>query len=215
MLKQKKYDLLHTHEEAGFFAANLSKKFRILHLYDMHSSLPQQLSNFKYSKSKILRTTFERLEAMTIKSAHAVITICPELHSYVDSHYPGKFNKLIENVADNSSVFMNMPKLHDLKEQYNLKQKKIILYSGTLEPYQGIDLLINASRLVIEKFPHVRFVIVGGRPGQVENCKQLARQLGVNENFIFTGQWPPQEIPQLLNLQMCWSLQGLRETIHH
>jgi len=105
MLKNGSYDLLHTHEEAGFVGNYLAKKQGILHLYDMHSSLPQQLSNFKFSKSNFLIRLFEQLEAHTIKNATALITICPELFEYVKGNFPNKFNKLIENVADNSLVF--------------------------------------------------------------------------------------------------------------
>src|SRR5262245_23025580 len=101
LLARRRYDLLHTHEEAGFMGIRLSRKVGTLHLYDMHSSLPQQLSNFKFTRSQMLIRLFERLEAATIASAQAVITICPELYSYVHERYPDKYNKLIENVADN------------------------------------------------------------------------------------------------------------------
>jgi len=83
MLRRGHYDLIHSHEEAGFFATYLAKKFNTLHLYDMHSSLPQQLSNFKFTRSGLIRSTFEKLESHTIRNADAVITICPELFDYV------------------------------------------------------------------------------------------------------------------------------------
>jgi glycosyltransferase involved in cell wall biosynthesis len=48
MMVFHRYDVLHTHEEAAFFGVLLSKIFRTPHIYDMHSSLPHQLENFKY-----------------------------------------------------------------------------------------------------------------------------------------------------------------------
>ena len=38
----------------------------IPHLYDMHSSLPQQLSNFKYSESGALRRVFDWAEGQMV-----------------------------------------------------------------------------------------------------------------------------------------------------
>ncbi len=200
LLKRNRYDLLHTHEEAGFMGIRLSRKFGTLHLYDMHSSLPQQLSNFKFTRSQKLINLFERLEGMTIASAQAVITICPELHNYVHARYPAKYNKLIENVADNSTVFGEHAAPLDLKKQYQLNGETIVLYAGTLEPYQGIGMLIESAARVVQQHPHVRFMVVGGHPGQVQTHRERAQRLGVGGQFLFTGQRPPEEIPQFMQL---------------
>ncbi len=200
LLQQNRYEVLHTHEEAGFMGIRLSRRFGLPHLYDMHSSLPQQLSNFKYSQNPLLVRTFERLEAATINSAQAVITICPELHHYVRERFPGKFNKLIENVADNSEVFATPVDVHELKQRYRLNGETVVLYTGTLEPYQGLDLLIAASPRVVKEQPQTRFLVVGGKPEQVRDNQEKARQLGVSDQFIFTGQRPPEEIPQFMRL---------------
>ena len=167
LLKKNKYDMLHTHEEAGFMGIRLAKKYKLLHLYDMHSSLPQQLENFKYSKSRVLTKIFDTLEDATINSAQAVITICPELWNYVTDKFPGKYNKLIENVADNSLVFGEHKNDPEFKKQYDLNGETCILYTGTFEAYQGLDLLIQSSKRVVEKDKHVKFVVVGGKPEQV------------------------------------------------
>ena len=53
-----RYDAIHSHEEMGLVGVWLAKWLGIPHLYDMHSSLPQQLSNFKYSQSSALRGFF-------------------------------------------------------------------------------------------------------------------------------------------------------------
>ncbi len=220
LLRRQPYDLIHTHEEAGFFGIRLSRKFGTLHLYDMHSSLPQQLSNFKYSQAKALVRVFDRLEAATINSAQAVITICPELFNYVKSRFPEKYNKLIENVADNAVVFgETSPNGHgkiaaaELARGYGLPVKTngtpqgggkngaaTVLYTGTFEPYQGLDLLIAASQPVLARYSNVRFLVVGGKPEQVAQYQEKTERLGVSGKFIFTGQRPPEEIPLFMHL---------------
>lgn len=200
LLRRQPYDLIHTHEEAGFFGIRLSRKFDTLHLYDMHSSLPQQLHNFRFSRSKTLVRVFEKLEEATIRSAHAVITICPELFNYVKARFPSTYNQLIENVADNSVAF-DMPKgKEDLGKLLNFNGASVILYTGTFEPYQGLDLLIDASRVVLSQRQDVRFVVVGGKPEQVEFYKRKAASAGVAEGFAFTGQVPPAEVPRFITL---------------
>ena len=46
-----KYDVIHSHEEGGVIGVILSWILRVPHLYDMHSSLPQQLTNFAFTGS--------------------------------------------------------------------------------------------------------------------------------------------------------------------
>ena len=200
LLARRSYDVLHTHEEAGFMGIRLSRKFGALHLYDMHSSLPQQLSNFRFTRSRMLIRCFERLEAATIASAQAVITICPELYNYVHERYPDLYNKLSVNVADNSTVFAAPAAPIDLRGRYQLNGETIVLYAGTLEPYQGIGMLIESAANVVSKHAHVRFLVVGGQPEQVQTHRAMAQQLGVGEKFLFTGQRPPEEIPHFMQL---------------
>jgi glycosyltransferase involved in cell wall biosynthesis len=178
----------------------------------MHSSLPQQLSNFKYSRAKTLTTFFEKLEAAAINSAQAVITICPELFNYVKTRFPQKYIKLIENVADNALVFGETLKngngkidAAELAQRHGISTngkdgKTTILYTGTFEPYQGLDLLIQSSQPVLARHRETRFLIVGGNSEQVVQYREKTNKLGVSEKFIFTGQRPPQEIPEFMKL---------------
>jgi hypothetical protein len=77
------YDVIHTHEEAGLLGAIVARWVGAHHLYDMHSSLPQQLQNFKaYNYAPIVKS-FELMERFVIRRADVVIAICPELLQHV------------------------------------------------------------------------------------------------------------------------------------
>src|SRR5262249_57422729 len=58
----ERYDAIHSHEEGGLIGAVLAAILRVPHLYDMHSSLPQQLTNFAFSGSKGVRAIFVALD---------------------------------------------------------------------------------------------------------------------------------------------------------
>lgn len=201
LLIKNKYDVIHSHEEAGFFGAWFASKLGIMHLYDMHSSLPQQLTNFKFTKIKFLINLFESLERRTIERSDALITICPELFNYVNELYPEKIQVLIENVADNNDVF-DQPGLEelDIREKYKLNSKTIVLYAGTFEPYQGLDLLIESSKTVVANNKNVTFTLVGGNPEQVEYYQQMVKKNKLNDYFVFTGQVKPDMVPRFLDV---------------
>jgi len=201
LLLKNKYDIIHTHEEAAFWGVPLAKLFHTAHLYDMHSSLPQQLHNFKFTTSRIFIQLFEKLESWVINNSAAAITICPELQNYVEQHFPEKQSTLIENVADNSIVFPPCPNhKKELQQKYNLKSP-VVLYYGTFEPYQGIDLLIKSAVKVIEQLEGaVHFVLVGGQMSQVDYYSELAENQNVASFFTFTGFQPPEMIPSFVSL---------------
>ena len=196
LLKQNTYDVIHSHEEAAFFAVRLAKKYNMLHVYDMHSSLPQQLSNFNAFNLGFFKNIFEHLENKVLTTCDAVITICPELADLVKEHNLNTPHELIENTADDSKVFSSSNV--NVRKQHSLQDKKIILYTGTFEAYQGIDILLHAFKTTLKVYSHAYLIMVGGRKEQVEKYKQLAENLSIEKSILFTGTVHPSEIPSYL-----------------
>jgi hypothetical protein len=96
-LLSQRYDVIHTHEEAGLMGALVARWVKAHHLYDMHSSLPQQLKNFKaYNYAPIVKF-FEILERFVVRRADAIIAICPELSQHVATIDKERPCFLIEN----------------------------------------------------------------------------------------------------------------------
>ena len=93
----QRYDVIHTHEEAGILGAVVARWAKAHHLYDMHSSLPQQLKNFKtYNYAPIIKV-FEAMERFVVRRADVVIAICPELSQHVATIDKERPCFLIEN----------------------------------------------------------------------------------------------------------------------
>ncbi len=191
---RKKYDLIHTHEEAGFWGVPLSRIRRIPHVYDMHSSLPQQLRNFQFTRSGIVIGIFRSLERWVLRHAGGVIAICEDLYRYACGSGYAEKTVLIENVIDYGMIFGSEDRSEELRKKYGLDNQKVALYTGTFEAYQGLDLLIQSAAEVVKKVPRIRFLLVGGHPRQVDIYREMARAKGLESYFIFTGQVQPQEI---------------------
>jgi glycosyltransferase involved in cell wall biosynthesis len=197
LLTRHRYALVHAHEEAVFLALLLKPIFRFKLVYDMHSSLPQQLSNFNYTSNKIIVNTFERLEIKSLEKSEAIITICPDLYHYVNKVLPGnQKNTLIENsilepvrLKQQHRRGVGSPAM-DQDTPIPTTFKTLVVYAGTLEHYQGIDLLVNAIVHVVAEDATIGFIIVGGTVEQVTRFSKQANSLGVQDNVIFTGQVP-------------------------
>ena len=189
------YDAIHSHEEMGLVGMWLSKLMGIPHLYDMHSSLPQQLSNFRFSGSALLRRVFDAAETRMIAGSDVVITICQELQDTVTAMGHGDRAILIENVMGGDVEEPPTLTPASLRERWGIPaDAPIVLYTGTFEAYQGLELLIQAATLLAQTHPAARVLIVGGEPAQVAAAQQLAAATRAG-NVVFTGQQPAREIP--------------------
>ena len=70
----------------------------------------------------------------------------------------------------------------------------VVLYAGSFESYQGLDLLVGASSTVVQKRNNVRFLCLGGNDVQIAKVKAWAQQHGVAGHFILPGTVPPEEV---------------------
>lgn len=204
LLISRKYDFVHAHEEAGFMCLFLKPIFRFKLVYDMHSSLPQQLTNFKFTKSRILIGIFEKLENATLRAADAVITICEDLYIYAESILQGnRLHVLIENslfdpIRQKESAPLNFQDYLPNKGKHHCpRAHKWIVYTGTLEPYQGMDIVVQAFRNVQDKDPMAQLIIAGGSERQVREYRNLANRLAVIPNCLFIGSVPKNVANQL------------------
>lgn len=187
MLLTRRYDVVHSHEEAAFFAFFLSKLFRTPHLYDMHSSLPKQLTNFNFGNYRPIVNLFGVLENWVLRTCDVVLTIGSDLEDHV-LHVNKKANHIrIENIAVHNGLSSDDQAVADLRQSLDLAGKTTIVYTGTFETYQGLDVLFAGAKEVAAAHPEVRFVMVGGKPEQVASWKQEVDQMGIGSNVIFTG----------------------------
>jgi glycosyltransferase involved in cell wall biosynthesis len=194
-----RYDVVHSHEEGAAIGVVLAALLGVPHLYDMHSSLPQQLTNFKFSRSRMLRWCFERFERVAVGRSRVVIVICPELERLVKELRPAFDPVLIENAPGAGDITIGGDRV-TIRARYGLDARTpVILYTGTFEAYQGLDLLFAAMKVVLHTRPDARLVLAGGRPAQVEQARRETAALGLGQAVIFAGERPADEIPALLD----------------
>jgi glycosyltransferase involved in cell wall biosynthesis len=190
-----KYDLIHTHEEGNVMGVLCQKMTKIPHLYDMHSSLVQQMENFRFTRSRIVIGFFGIIERLSLRNAASVIVICRTLYDHAAGITPEAKLTLIENFMDDRPAASDREKLLRLKREINPDGKKIVMYTGTLETYQGIPLLLDSLDFLNDDF---RLVLIGGNPPQVEELRRKLQAKGSAKRVLLLGQKPAAEIPYYL-----------------
>jgi glycosyltransferase involved in cell wall biosynthesis len=180
--------------------ARLRRSTGLPHLYDMHSSLPQQLANFGKFNWGPMVAAFRRLEEETLRGSDGVIAICQSLHDHViASGYTGPL-AMIENTLEYPHEEAGPAEIRELRGRLQLREGPVVMYTGTLEAYQRLDLLLDAAAHVREQVAGVTFVVVGGTPAQVAELRRMASVRGVEDVFRFVEAVPPDEVPRFHQL---------------
>ncbi len=194
-----RYDAVHSHEEGGVIGAALAAVLRVPHLYDMHSSLPQQLTNFAFSRSRAMAAFFRAVERFMIRRSRVIVVICPSLQDTVRAVDPGARTILIENAPGSAEERATETQARAVRDGLGIApETPIVLYTGTFEAYQGLDLLFDAMARVKRERPDVRLVLAGGKPHQVEAARAQAAAAGVLDVTVFAGERPASDIPAYL-----------------
>jgi glycosyltransferase involved in cell wall biosynthesis len=158
-LARERYACVHALEEAAFPAALLAAAYRTPLLYDMQSSLAEQLSRLGPLAVAPARAALNAAERWLLRRSSLVATSAG-LAERVRRTAPG--------VPVREWHFPSAPADADdagvqaLRERLGLLAgEPVVLYSGTFEAYQGLPELIEAIPLVRERVPEARFVFVG------------------------------------------------------
>lgn len=201
LLFKNRYDAMHTHEEACFFGAILSRLWRIPHVYDMHSSLAQQFINFNVTDSPFIHRFLRFFEKRALLSSDAIIAICPYLGDHVRESGVTRKVFVIENTPE-ADMFFSHPNSGksevDLPEE--IKSRPVVLYAGTFEHYQGLDLLMESIPSVIKALPETMFLLIGGDKNSIEQIRKRSVELGVEQNVILKEKVPVEQVNGYLNV---------------
>lgn len=182
MVRREGYDLVHAVEEAAFLARGLKLLFGTPYVYDMDSSLAQQMVE-KYPGLRLVSGALEAFEGHAVRNATAVLAVCQALVDTARGHAPEKLVGKLEDV----SLLEDAPGATESLRRTIGADGPIVMYVGNLERYQGIDLLVEGFALT--RTP-ARLVVIGGAEGDIAFYRQRARELDISDRAHFLGPRP-------------------------
>ena len=193
----EEYDVIHGIEEGGVMAVAFSKLFRRASIFDMDSWIPDQL---KYSGSidnQFILNSVTNIEKWAINNCSIVLTVCASLTEKVRDILPDANIVQLEDIPLPELNKYEKEDMELLIDTYGLRNCYRIAYTGNLEKYQGIDLLLDAWALFIlnEKSGRdYKLVIVGGDNGKLEHYKKITKEKGLADTICWAGQRPASEM---------------------
>ena len=190
---KNKYDIIHIHSVPDFevFAALLPKLMGSKIILDIHDIVPEfYTSKFNVSKSSIVYKLLMFIEKVSIAFSNHVI---------IANHIWEK--RLISRSVNKNkcTTIMNYPDPTVFRNKTVDKQddKFIIIYPGSLNWHQGIDIAVKAFACIKDDIPNAEFHIYGEGPTE-SSLKELVAQLDLEKRIFIKPPLPIEEIAEVM-----------------
>jgi glycosyltransferase involved in cell wall biosynthesis len=195
-LRRQRYACMHAVEEAAFPAAILGPWYRTPVIYDMQSSLPEQMVSHRGFRSRLAQSFLRACESWLLRRVALVVSSAGLLRRVAEVapgtpasewHFP------TESSAPASSATERLR-----RELGIAPSAPVVLYAGTFEPYQGLPLLLDAVQVVRDRFPDAVFVLVGGSGESAEVVAREVLRRRLSGGVRLLGRKPREQMPDYL-----------------
>jgi len=159
-LKRDDYLAVHALEEAAFPAAVIGRRYGVFVVYDMQSSLPEQLGqSFSLLRTRAARRLLDKTERWLLRRAN-FIGCSAGLAAHARAVAPD--TPIVEWLFPSGISDYPPVDPEGIRRALELPDDaRIVLYAGSFAAYQGLDLLLDAIERVSQAEPRAHFVLVG------------------------------------------------------
>ena len=197
-MRSGRYACVHAVEEAAFPAVALGQRYGVPVIYDMQSSLPEQLAKHPILRSRPAQAALRRCEAWLLRGADAVVS---------STGLAQRVRALAPQSAVSEWSFPAQMNAVDPRRVAELRRRlgipngaPVVVYTGTFEPYQGLDELLRAVPRVGAEFPDTVFVLVGGKEEGTETLRRQAETLEVSGRVRVLGRQDREQMELYLGM---------------
>ncbi len=197
-LRSNKYDCVHAVEEAVYPALVLGGMAGTPVIYDMQSSIAEQLSMHPLIRFLRVGRLFDWIERLACTKAAYVV--CSAGLAKKCSGMDGK-KIASEWTFPGSGEEVAWADRTRIRRELNIPaSSRVVMYTGNFEHYQGIPTLLEAAPLIIAAFPAAVLVLVGAEAEDLHKLSSQWPKLIEEEKLILIPRQSRQRVRQLLSI---------------
>lgn len=183
-VQEKQIDIIHAHDNMASLSAYLTKKrygLTVKIVSHIHNCYPWLEGNGIYKCiDRFIRPKYD-----------FNITCGQVVYDYYEQHasyFNPKKTDILSNAIEVSHLRMSpQHQLDEIRQEFNLPTNQTIIgYIGRLSEQKGMIPFIQALKDNKHQFENCKFLIVGNGE-QEDDIKNLIKEFGLEELFIFTG----------------------------
>jgi glycosyltransferase involved in cell wall biosynthesis len=187
------YDVIHVHSVPDFevFAALVPKLMGSKVILDIHDIVPEfYASKFNVSKNSASFKLLVAVEQMSVAFSDHVIAA---------NHIWGKRLKERSATNEKCTTLLNFPDMEasQHRDQITDNRRFTVLYPGTLNYHQGVDIAIRAFARIKDEVPEADFHVYG-QGDQWDSLTKLIEDLRLQDRVFLRGLVPIHQIKSLM-----------------
>lgn len=192
------FSIFHPFHFAPSAAVAISENLKIPTIIKIDDAVYEKSTGLKSIQRKIERL----INSKTLKKAAKILVANEGTKKIVKDFY----NVQIENISI-------IPNGIDVELFYtnDIKNSKIVFFSGVMYYHRGIDILLKSVSIVVKKIPQVKFLLIGEGP-ELDNLKKIVTDYKIEDNVEFRNWVERKEIINLLS-EVTIGIGPLRSTI--
>lgn len=144
-----------------------------------------------------------------IKNSNKIVSLCEDMKKIIQRIYLTEVI-VIPNGID-LSLYIDLEKDKIRASLKFLDNEKIIIYVGRLDKIKGVEYLIKSMRIIVEKKPNVKLLLIGDGSERTK-LENLSNRLNLQKNIIFMGFLPNKTIPKYMIVSDIFVLPSLSES---
>jgi PEP-CTERM/exosortase A-associated glycosyltransferase len=212
-----KPDILHAHSPAldGMAALRVGKKLGLPVLYEIRAFWEDAaVGNGTGSQGSPKYWLTRQMENRVVGGADAVAVICEGLRTDLISRgFPASKIMVSPNGVDMEMFGTPVAADPARAQALGLAGKTVIGFIGSFYPYEGLDDLIAAMPMLLERNADIRLLLVGGGPAEDALRAQVAASPAAHA-ICFAGRVPHHEVEHYYSLIdiLCYPRKAMRLT---
>ena len=208
ILRQQKPDIVHTHSgKAGILGRLAARRAGVTII--IHTIHGPSFGNFQNAAANFIFRAAEKYAARTTTHFIAVADAMKEQYLNAGIGVPEQYTRIFSGFP--LEPFLAADNDLGLRRQLGITSDDFVVGKiARLFKLKGHDDLFAIAPELVRQNPRIKFLLVGDGEwrGRFEN---LARTLGLEKQFVFTGLVPPAEVPKFVGLMDSMVHLSLRE----
>ncbi len=219
-VKKLNLDIIHSHTEfgIGLFARIMAKQLDIplVHTYHtMYEDYVYYITKGYFDKSS-KKLVEHLIKFYCDKTATELIVPTKKTYDLFKEKY--KYDRNVHIIPTGIEIEkfykekINQDKVNVLRKKLDIKKEDfVILFVGRIAAEKSIDFLIKNHADLVKKNKNAKLIIVGTGP-DIEELEKLSKKLNLDNNIIFTGKVPWNEVGLYYNMASVFTTASHTET---
>ena len=203
LMKNSNIDIIQTSDNVfdWVIALKIRKKYNIPFVYRLNYI--QLETDLDYNNKSVLLTLYKKFFQVMLyyilEKADLIFPISIYMENYLKKRKIDEEKIFALPMGVNSKTFSPNQKIEKIRRKYELQDKKIFIYIGTLAKRRCLDIIVKAFSLVKKEVKNAKLLMVGYGSGK-EELEKLSMDLNLEKNIIFIEKIPYKNIPKYICL---------------